>query len=430
MKISELYQVFLKHPVVTTDTRDCPKNSMFFALRGASFNGNDFAIKALESGCAYAVVDDERVVGDERLIHVPDVLTAMQELAAYHRQQLHTPILQVTGTNGKTTTKELTSAVLSERFNVLYTLGNFNNHIGVPKTLLRLRPEHDIAVVETGANHPGEIAELCRIVQADCGLITNVGKAHLEGFGSFEGVIHTKGELYDDLRQRPDTFIFLNADNEHLVKIAGGLKAVTYGEPGKGYDVEGEVVSCTPFVNLRWRQKGGEWQEIHTHLIGAYNVTNALAAAAVGLHFGVSAEAVTHAISNYQPTNNRSELLETGHNTLVVDAYNANPTSMKAAFDSFRLISHPKKMAIVGEMRELGAASEEEHRRVVSEAETLGCDELWFVGDNFKDCAGAHRFFPDVEAVKKQLEAAPLNGCMVLIKGSNSTRLYQLPEYL
>ena len=168
MKISELYQVFLKHPVVTTDTRDCPKNSMFFALRGASFNGNDFAIKALESGCAYAVVDDERVVGDERLIHVPDVLTAMQELAAYHRRQLHTPILQVTGTNGKTTTKELTSAVLSERFNVLYTLGNFNNHIGVPKTLLRLRPEHDIAVVETGANHPGEIAELCRIVQADC----------------------------------------------------------------------------------------------------------------------------------------------------------------------------------------------------------------------------------------------------------------------
>ena len=354
----------------------------------------------------------------------------MQELAAYHRQQLHTPILQVTGTNGKTTTKELTSAVLSERFNVLYTLGNFNNHIGVPKTLLRLRPEHDIAVVETGANHPGEIAALSRIVQADCGLITNVGKAHLEGFGSFEGVIHTKGELYDDLRQRPDTFIFLNADNEHLVKIAGGLKAVTYGEPGKGYDVEGEVVSCTPFVNLRWRQKGGEWQEIHTHLIGAYNVTNALAAAAVGLHFGVSAEAITRAISNYQPTNNRSELLETGHNTLVVDAYNANPTSMKAAFDSFRLISHPKKMAIVGEMRELGAASEEEHRRVVSEAETLGCDELWFVGDNFKDCAGAHRFFPDVEAVKKQLEATPLNGCMVLIKGSNSTRLYQLPEYL
>ena len=232
------------------------------------------------------------------------------------------------------------------------------------------------------------------------------------------------------MRQRPDTFIFLNADNEHLVKIAGGLKAVTYGEPGKGYDVEGEVVSCTPFVNLRWRQKGGEWQEIHTHLIGAYNVTNALAAAAVGLHFGVSAEAITRAISNYQPTNNRSELLETGHNTLVVDAYNANPTSMKAAFDSFRLISHPKKMAIVGEMRELGAASEEEHRRVVSEAETLGCDELWFVGDNFKDCAGAHRFFPDVEAVKKQLEAAPLKGCMVLIKGSNSTRLYQLPEYL
>ena len=415
MKISELYQVFLKHPVVTTDTRDCPKNSMFFALRGASFNGNDFAIKALESGCAYAVVDDERVVGDERLIHVPDVLTAMQELAAYHRRQLHTPILQVTGTNGKTTTKELTSAVLSERFNVLYTLGNFNNHIGVPKTLLRLRPEHDIAVVETGANHPGEIAELCRIVQADCGLITNVGKAHLEGFGSFEGVIHTKGEL----------------DNEHLVKIAGGLKAVTYGEPGKGYDVEGEVVSCTPFVNLRWRQKGGEWQEIHTHLIGAYNVTNALAAAAVGLHFGVSAEAVTRAISNYQPTNNRSELLETGHNTLVVDAYNANPTSMAAALDNLASVQAPLKAAMLGDMRELGEDSVSEHVAILKKLVSMDLDLVCLVGEEFRkalsqvDPAAAH-WFGTSDDLAVWLKANPVSGHTVLVKGSRGIRMERI----
>lgn len=430
MNIPELYQVFLKHPVVTTDTRDCPKDSLFFALRGASFNGNEFALKALENGCAFAIVDDDKVKGDERLIHVDDVLKTLQDLAAYHRQQLNTPILQITGTNGKTTTKELTSAVLSERFNVLFTQGNFNNHIGVPKTLLRLRPEHEIAVVETGANHPGEIAFLSNIVNANCGLITNVGKAHLEGFGSFEGVIHTKGELYDHLRKTPQSFIFLNADNEHLAKIARGLKAVTYGEVGKGYDVEGEVTSCTPFVNLRWRPKDGEWQEVHTHLIGAYNVTNALAAAAVGLHFGVSPEQITHAISQYQPTNNRSELMKTAHNTLIVDAYNANPTSMKAAFDSFRLISHPHKMAIIGEMRELGTASEEEHCRVVAEAETLGCEEIWFVGHNFDSCAGQHRVFPNVEAVVEELQRAPISERLILIKGSNSTHLYQLPEYL
>ena len=432
MKISELYQVFLKHPVVTTDTRDCPKNSMFFALRGASFNGNDFAIKALESGCAYAVVDDERVVGDERLIHVPDVLTAMQELAAYHRQQLHTPILQVTGTNGKTTTKELTSAVLSERFNVLYTLGNFNNHIGVPKTLLRLRPEHDIAVVETGANHPGEIAELCRIVQADCGLITNVGKAHLEGFGSFEGVIHTKGELYDDLRQRPDTFIFLNADNEHLVKIAGGLKAVTYGEPGKGYDVEGEVVSCTPFVNLRWRQKGGEWQEIHTHLIGAYNVTNMLAAATIGLYFGVTPEQINHALETYTPSNNRSQLEVTADNRLIVDAYNANPTSMAAALTNFEAMHDGHKMAIIGDMKELGSVSHEEHQKIVDQLKTMHLEQVWLVGQEFEHCdtPDTFRLFENVNEVKEAIKAGKPTGQYILIKGSNGTRLFELPELL
>ncbi len=430
MTTSELYKIFCQHPVVTTDTRNCPSGSIFFALRGASFNGNDFALKALEAGCAYAVVDDDGVVGDERLIHVADVLTALQDLAAHHRRTLGTPIVQITGTNGKTTTKELMAAVLSEKYHVLYTQGNLNNHIGVPLTLLRLKAEHDVAVIETGANHPGEIADLSRIVQADYGLITNVGMAHLEGFGSFEGVIKTKGELYENLRTRSSGFVFLNADNPYLVPLATGITTYTYGLPGNEYDVEGEVCSCTPFLNLRWRSRGSEWREVQTQLIGAYNVTNALAAAAVGTRLGVCPEAVTRALCNYSPSNSRSELRHVGSNTLIVDAYNANPTSMKAALDNFCLIDHPHKMLILGQMGELGEASLEEHRLVAKQAAAVGCEEVWLVGDNFKPYAEACRFFSDVESVEAELRTHPVNNRLILIKGSNSTRLFRLPECL
>ena len=430
MEISELYQIFCQHPVVTTDTRDCPAGSIFFALKGETFNGNAFAQKALDEGCAFAVVDEANVVTSERFILVHDVLTTLQQLAAYHREQLGTPIIQITGTNGKTTTKELVAVVLSEKYNLLYTQGNFNNHIGVPKTLLRLNREHEIAVVETGANHPGEIAELSKIVNADCGLITNVGKAHLEGFGSFEGVVKTKGELYDALRKKEGTFIFLNGDNPHLCKIAKGLKAEMYGLPGKGYDVEGEVVSCTPFLNFRWRAKGGEWFNVETHLIGTYNIDNVLAAATVGLHFGVTAEQITHALGQYEPTNNRSELKKTAHNDLIVDAYNANPTSMKAALDNFRRIDHAHKMLILGEMRELGSASGEEHRAVVEQLKNLGCDTVWLVGKEFAPFVGDYRFFDNVEEVKKAILAHPVENHLILIKGSNGTKLFQLPDLL
>lgn len=431
MTISELYDIFQKHPIITTDTRNCPAGSLFFALRGTTFNGNDFAPQALAAGCAYAVVDDPKFEGEKGMIVVDDVLATLQQLASFHRKALRTPIVQITGTNGKTTTKELTSAVLSEKYNVLYTEGNFNNHIGVPKTLLRLRPEHEIAVIETGANHPGEIAALSEIVDADCGLITNVGKAHLEGFGSFEGVIHTKGELYDYLRQKPGAFIFLHADNEHLVPIAQGLKAVRYGKPGMGYDVEGEVVECNPLLKLRFRIAGGEWHEVQTHLIGAYNTTNALAAAAVGTHFGVKPEQIAHAIASYQPTNNRSELLRTADNELIVDAYNANPTSMKAALDNFKLIPHAHKMVILGEMRELGAASTAEHAKVAEMAKALGCEQVWLVGDEFRPFAEGARWFADVEAVKTALEGgAKPSGRLILVKGSNGTKLFQLPALL
>lgn len=431
MPIHELYQLFLQHPDICTDTRECKENSIFFALRGTTFNGNDYALKALEKGCAYAVVDEAGAGNDERLIHTDNALATLQELATYHRKQLRTPILQITGTNGKTTTKELTAAVLSERMRVLYTQGNLNNHIGVPKTLLRLRPEHEIAVIETGANHPGEIAQLSNFTDPDCGLITNVGKAHLEGFGSFEGVKRTKGELYDYLRHKPGTFIFLNADSHDLPALAHGLDAVTYGKPGMGYDVEGEVTACDPFVKIRFRAKGGEWQIAQTHLIGAYNADNILAAAAVGHHFGIPMEQAAHAIACYEPTNNRSEFLRTGRNELIVDAYNANPTSMKAALDNFALIDHPHKMAILGEMRELGTASATEHKKIAELAKSIGCETLWLVGGEFEPFAEGARHFPDVEAVKAALQggASPTER-LILVKGSNGTRLYELPSLL
>ena len=356
----------------------------------------------------------------------------LQELAHHHRKQLGLPVVQITGTNGKTTTKELTAAVLAKRYKVLFTEGNFNNHIGVPKTLLRLTEEHQIAVIETGANHPGEIADLSKIVDADCGLITNVGKAHLEGFGSLEGVVQTKGELFQYLSSKPDGFIFLNGDNTLLAPIAKGLRAITYGKPGEGYDVEGEVVSCTPQLRLRLRLAGGTWHEVQTQLVGAYNLDNMLAAAAVGLRYGVSETDICAALEEYTPKNKRSELQQTAHNTLIVDAYNANPTSMKAALENFSLIPHPDKLLILGEMRELGAASAEEHQAIVTLLQALEFKNVWLVGPEFAAVAGATPFrsFADVEAVKETLTQNPLTEKLILVKGSNGTKLFQLPEYL
>ena len=433
MSLNELYELFLSHPVITTDTRNCPEGSIFFALKGDNFDGNLFAHEALEKGCAHAVVDNPQVAGsDGRMVYVSDVLLMLQELAHHHRKQLALPVVQITGTNGKTTTKELTAAVLAKRYKVLFTEGNFNNHIGVPKTLLRLTEEHEIAVIETGANHPGEIADLSKIVDADCGLITNVGKAHLEGFGSLEGVVLTKCELYQYLSSKPEGFIFLNADNTLLAPQAKGLRAITYGKPEQGYDVEGEVISCDPQLRLRLRIANGEWHEVQTQLVGAYNLDNMLAAAAVGLRFGVSEADICAALEAYTPKNKRSELQKTEHNTLIVDAYNANPTSMKAALENFHLIPHPNKLLILGEMRELGSASTEEHTAVVALLQQLGFTNVWLVGKEFAAVASdtAFRCFNDVEAVKEELTWSPVSDKLILVKGSNGTKLFQLPEFL
>lgn len=429
--IEQLYEVFLQHPDVTTDSRNCPEGSMFFALKGENFDGNLYAASALEKGSAVAVVDRRDVVpeGDTRFILVDDVLATLQALAAHHRRQSGIPVVQITGTNGKTTTKELLSAVLSTKYSTLFTQGNLNNHIGVPRTLLRLRPEHEIAVIETGANHPGEIAFLCQMVQADCGLITNVGRAHLEGFGSFEGVKSTKGELYDDLHRR-GCFAFLNTEDADLTAMATerGMETVPY--------VQGEVAECNPMLCVRWYCPAEEqWHTVQTNLIGSYNLANVLSAITAGLHFGVEPALIDKALEEYVPTNNRSEFRKTEHNSLIIDAYNANPTSMAAALENFRQMQAENKMAILGEMRELGADSATEHQRVVDRLATMDLHEIWLVGQEFMaaDCSAlhtAHTTFANVEEAKERLTSSPVSSRTILIKGSNGTRLFQLPDLL
>ena len=434
METASLYHIFQQHPVVTTDSRNCPAGSIFFALKGESFDGNAFAARALEQGCAYAVIDEPQYAdaGNPRLILTDDVLKTLQQLATFHRRHLGTRIIGITGTNGKTTTKELVSTVLMQKYRVLYTQGNFNNHIGVPLTLLRLTSEHDIAVVEMGANHPGEIKTLVNIVEPNFGLITNVGKAHLEGFGSFEGVIKTKGELYDYLRQRKDSTVFINNDNPYLNGIADDLNLIRYGRPSEKDDllVSGEVTVCDPYLSFTWSEEHSEKHEVHTHLIGSYNLDNALAAASIGLFFGVTPRQVDDALSGYIPQNNRSQLQDTGRNKLIIDAYNANPTSMMAALTNYRDMKVSPKMAILGDMRELGAGSVEEHQKIVDFIDSCHFDNIWLVGEEFAKTSHSQRIFANVDEVKAALKEERPEGFYILIKGSNGIKLFQLPECL
>ena len=427
MTIEEIYCRYSQCAGVTTDSRKCGPGLMFFALKGERFDGNEFVRGALEQGCSYAVMDDALLydANDSRMILVDNSLMALQQVAALHRRRLGTTVIGITGTNGKTTTKELTNAVMSTKYNVLYTQGNLNNSIGVPLTVLGLGAGHDYAIVEMGASHPGDIKELVEVSQPDYGLITNVGKAHLLGFGSFEGVKRTKGELYDWLRDHNGT-AFVNRDNEHLQQMCAGLPLVEYGKPGqKGLLVEGEVLECNPFVKFRWRSGEGNWHTVQTNLIGAYNVDNALAAITIGLRFGVSEQDASDAVAGYKPQNNRSQLTETGRNHLVVDAYNANPTSMAAALENFSMIKAQDKMLILGDMRELGDVSQSEHKHVVEMIRSYGFTEVWLVGEEFAQAAAGSgfRLFPDVDAVNEALKSEPVNGHTILIKGSNSIGL-------
>ena len=437
----------IKELCITTDSRDCPEGSIFLALKGESFNGNKFALQALEKGCSYAIVDEDLEnldKLDDRIIKVDDCLQTFKDLAREHRRQFDIPVIGITGTNGKTTTKELVAAVLSQKYNVLYTQGNFNNDVGVPKTLFRLTKEHEIAVIEMGASHPGDIKTLAETAEPTCGLITNVGKAHLQGFGSFEGVIKTKCELYDFLRTREDGLIFINADNDYLVDQIGDEEEIWLSpystDPENQYTcISGEIIACDPFLKFRWREplmtleeegRSTKWHKVQTQLIGSYNIDNLLAAIAVGINFGVDRKKICTALEAYTPSNNRSQMTVTEKNHLVVDAYNANPTSMQAALDNFRRMEVPHKMAILGQMGELGADSDAEHRQLVADLEASGFEEVWLVGDNFADIPCAFRKFHDVEEVKTAIREQQPEGRYILIKGSNSNKLFQLPELL
>ncbi len=453
MDIKELYKLYQQHPCITTDSRNCPEGSIFLALKGESFDGNKFALQALEKGCSYAIVETSPNLpqGEEgladRIILVKDCLQTFKDLAREHRRQFEMPVIGITGTNGKTTTKELIRAVLSECYNVMATEGNFNNDVGVPKTLFRLNEDHDIAVVEMGASHPGDIKTLVETAEPTCGLITNVGRAHLQGFGSFEGVCQTKGELYDFLVSH-ECPIFINRDNEHLMRmiqersekleVRGEKPDVYFYGQSDSEDIliRGEVISCAPFLKFRWREQDFDthytsaWMEVQTHLIGAYNLDNMLAAIIVGYVNNIPFEQINHALENYVPTNNRSQLTETATNHLIVDAYNANPTSMKAAIDNFRLMEVSPKMAILGKMGELGDVCLEEHQKLVDMLKEAKFDEVWLVGDEFKQTDCSFHIFNNIEEVKAAIQHQQPQGHYILIKGSNSNRLFELPALL
>lgn len=432
MKLSALYTLFQKCHSVTTDSRNCPPGSLFIALKGESFNGNAFAEKALQAGCAYALVDEAGYMkeGDPRYILVDDCLHTLQELAHYHRRQLGTRIVGITGTNGKTTTKELISAVLCTTYRTLFTQGNLNNHIGVPATLLRLTPEHELAVVEMGANHPGEISFLCGIAEPDFGIITNVGKAHLEGFGSLEGVIRTKGELYDFLRNKGECTVFIHQDNPYLKEMAHGLKQVTYGS-GEEACINGRITDNSPFLSFEWKEgKDGEVHQVHTQLIGEYNFPNALAAVTIGRFFGVEPSLIDKALTEYVPQNNRSQLKQTENNTLIIDAYNANPTSMMAALQNFRHMNVPHKMLLLGDMRELGSESKAEHQKIVDFIEAHDFEKVWLVGEQFASTQPAFQTFANVQEVIQELASNKPQGYTILINGSNGIKLSMVTDYL
>ena len=430
--IDVLDRLFLQSTGVTTDSRHCPAGSMFIALKGDTFDGNAFAAQALRDGCAFAVVDNPACLpeGDRRYILTDDCLKTLQALARHHRRTLGTRLIGITGTNGKTTTKELMAAVLSTTYRLHYTQGNLNNHIGVPLTLLGLKPEHQLAVIEMGASHPGDIRELVEIAEPDFGLITNVGKAHLQGFGSLEGVIRTKGELFDYLRGKDGATVFVHDDSPYLKDMAHDLDQVRYGTR-PGLYISGHTTGRSAFLTFEWQGEGEtESHHVQTHLIGDYNLPNALAALAVGRYFGVEADAAGKAIAAYQPRNHRSQLVRTADNTLIVDAYNANPTSMTAAIDNFARLEAENKMLILGDMRELGADSPALHQQIVDHLEACGLTDVILVGSQFATTRHACPDYPDAPALIDALRGHRPKGKTILIKGSNSLHLDQVARAL
>jgi UDP-N-acetylmuramoyl-tripeptide--D-alanyl-D-alanine ligase len=430
MSIKELYDIFLKYPKISTDSRRIEMGSIFFALKGDNFNGNTYASIALENGAAYSVIDESGFKNGDRYILVDNVLSTLQELARFHRLQLGVTIIAITGTNGKTTTKELATAVLSKKFKVDCTKGNLNNHIGVPLTLLSMSISTQIGVVEMGANHPGEIAALCEIALPDFGLITNVGKAHLEGFGSFDGVKKTKAELYRFIDEHKGK-IFLNTANLYLKEMAGNIEKVAYKTIKEGEGIEGELVQSSPFMVFQVKFPKG-WLYFKTNLVGGYNLENALAAVCVGNYFGVDPLEIGEAIEAYKPSNNRSQFIQTARNQVLMDAYNANPTSMDAALENFKAFDAPSKGVILGDMLELGESSHEEHQKIADKLATMNLGMVLLVGKEFSNCKVPSNFliFDDNLLLINYIENINPQGFLFLLKGSRGMKLEDVASKL
>jgi len=420
--IETIYQRFLEHPLVSTDSRQVQPGSLFFALKGDSFDGNNFAFKALQLGASYAIADNRGLPDDLRLLRVENVLSTLQQLALHHRKKFNIPVLAITGTNGKTTTKELACAVLSKKYQTLATQGNFNNHIGVPLTLLRLRPETEIAIVEMGANHPGEIDFLCQIARPQYGLITNIGKAHLEGFGNFEGVINTKTELYRFI-QAHGLKVFVHSDNSLLMEHSAKIDRITYGTTPSFLTAKNGPAN--PFISLELFGPHPVPFTVQSQLYGRYNLPNLLAAACIGTFFDVNPEMIRNALENYRPANNRSQILKTAENTLILDAYNANPDSMAAALSSFAETAWPEKVVLLGDMLELGTTSDEEHRRILDLLDQYRFQQVFLVGETFTrlNVRRENICFHDSELARLWLDHHRFKNATVLIKGSRAIKL-------
>lgn len=422
--IEKIYQLYSQKYIVTTDSRKIEPGCVFVALKGEHFDGNDFAYQVASDNVAACVIADRKDLPQhERLFIVDDSLTALQKLAKLHREICGTPIIGITGTNGKTTTKELVSAVLSQKYNITYTQGNFNNHLGVPLTLLQIRPDTEIAVVEMGANHPKEIELLCSLAQPNFGIITNIGKAHIEGFGSFDGVVKTKNELYDYLRNT-NGIVFLNNDNQLLKDLAHDLKTVKYGKDNTA-DYNAEMLSSNPYLSINWDGK-----VIKTNLVGDYNFENVMAAITAGRHFNVEPYLITKALEDYTPTNNRSQFIKSNKNEIVMDAYNANPVSMSNAIKNFRNISDDNHLLILGDMKELGNESLNEHQEIINLITNLGFSNVILVGSEFNKVK--HDFVPflNVDDLITHISQNEISGRKILVKGSNSIHLGKIINLL
>jgi UDP-N-acetylmuramoyl-tripeptide--D-alanyl-D-alanine ligase len=426
MKMEELYQIYQQYPSVQTDTRKLKKGDLYFALKGPSFNGNTFAAQALEKGAAYAIVDEAQYNVSDRTILVNDVLQTLQDLALYHRQQFTIPFLAITGSNGKTTTKELIHAVLSTTYKTYTTEGNLNNHIGVPLTLLKIKSDAQMAVIEMGANHQKEIESYCRIALPTHGLITNCGKAHLEGFGGEEGVRKGKGELFDFLRSHNGT-AFIMADYDYLHQMSQGIQEVISYGTGDA-KVSGAVSQSDPFLEVTFTQ--GISGKVKTQLVGSYNLPNVLAAVAVGSFFGVTEEKITTALENYVPSNSRSQLVEKGTNKIILDAYNANPSSMKAAIENFARTESKNKILVLGAMAELGEGSLDEHKAIVGEISRHTWQQVLLVGGDFLKTDHPYHSFSTPESAGEWLRESGVADAYLLIKGSRSMQMEKVLNYI